>query len=26
VLDAKDYERIVELETAMEKAGGLVLS
>jgi hypothetical protein len=26
VLDAKDYDRIVELETAMERAGGLVLS
>ena len=25
VLDAKDYDRIVELETAMEKAGGLAL-
>jgi ABC-type phosphate/phosphonate transport system substrate-binding protein len=26
VLDAKDYDRIVELEAAMERAGGLVLS
>ncbi len=25
VLDAKDYERIIDLETAMKKAGGLAL-